>query len=759
MNLSRRIVLLVLAAAVLAPLAGCGSDDASVGQPVRRVLVFTMPDTTWGEVRRSDLPHLRSLVRESAVGEVSTRIGNTRASSTAAYLTLGSGTRAVAPTVDTGVALNPDELLGGVPTDEILRRRLGDAPSGIAYIPVGASIDANKVSPWGAEPGTLGDALEADGIGRAVIANADAAEGFPSDEIPADGAYARSAATALMGSDGIVPGGDVGRDLLQDDPDAPFGRRFDPAKVQDAFATAWRGADRKVVLVEASDLSRAAAYSRRASPTQASRLRTEALRDADALLGRLLRQTDPSTDAVLVVSPIASSGLGIATLRAPDVDSGLLRSATTRRAGYVYLADVAPTVLRLLGQEQPRDVEGRAFDVSPATGDRVGDLIDQARDAATRDERLPVVVPLLIAFLVLLTAATRWPHRCPGWMRPLLRPAAIGAIGLVPGTFLASLVPPAHTSGLIYALVVVATGVVTGVAGWLADRFRPGLGPFVGVGSLLLLITVDVLLGAPLQVNTVFGYSMAVAGRFTGLGNLAFALFGAVVVAFGVLLFDRYGRRALPWIGALFVVAVLVDGLPMLGADVGGVVATVPAYLLCWLALSGRRFHWRDAAATVFAGFVVVIGFGVLDSTRPGRSQTHLARLGQHVADGRLGLVDDVLLRRLHASFGDQRSSTVVLCLAIVLGAIAQAVLVDRGLAGFRARRRPVEPVPAALAVGFATLAALGLIANDSSIAVPATMLLVVVPVLLLRQPPPATESIDARAPVPEQGPRSMVPA
>lgn len=759
MSAGRRLVLLVLVGAILAPLAGCGGGDATVGRPARRVLVFTMPGTTWGEVRRSNLPHLRSLVRDSAVGEVSTRIGNTGTSSTAAYLTLGSGTRAVAPTVDTGVALNPDEDLAGVPADEILQRRLGDAPGGIAYIPVGASIDANKGSPWGAEPGTLGDALEAGGVDRAVIANADAAEGFPSDELPADGAYARSAATALMGSDGIVPGGDVGRDLLQDDPDAPFGRRLDPAKVQEAFRQSWDGPDRKVVLVEASDLARAAAYARRASPTQAARLRAEALKDADALLGRLLRQTDPKRDAVLVVAPIASSGLGIAILRTPDVHAGLLRSATTRRAGYVYLADVAPTVLRLLGEDQPRDIEGRAFDVSEASGDRVGDLIGQARDAANRDERLPVVVTVLIAFLVLLTAATRWPHRCPQRLRPLLRPAAIGALGLVPGTFLASLVPATHTNGVVYAVVVAAVGLVIGVVGWWADRWRPGLGPFVGVGALLLLIAGDVLLGAPLQVNTVFGYSMAVAGRFTGLGNLAFALFGAAVVAFGVLLVDRYGRRALPLAGAIFVAAVLIDGLPMLGADVGGVVATVPAYLLCWLALSGRRFHWRDVAATVAAGFVVVIGFGILDSSRPGRSQTHLARLGQHVADGRLGLVDDVLLRRLHASFGDQRSSTVILCLAIVMAAIVQAVLVDRGVLGPRARRRPFGPIRSALAVGFGTLATLGLVANDSSIAVPATMLLVVVPVLLLRQHPPAPEPVGASTPVETSKPDELVGA
>ena len=58
-------------------------------------------------------------------------------------------------------------------------------------------------------------------------------------------------------------------------------------------------------------------------------------------------------------------------LQAPGVDGGYLRSATTRRDGYVQLADVAPTVLELLGEEAPTDVEGRAFQVTPASGDRI----------------------------------------------------------------------------------------------------------------------------------------------------------------------------------------------------------------------------------------------------------------------------------------------------------------------------------------------------------------------------------------------------
>ena len=146
---------------------------------------------------------------------------------------MGAGTRAVAPLIDTAVAVEPDESYGGVPAAELLERRLGDVPDGIAYLGVGGAIDANETSAFGAEVGTLGDELADAGVRRAVVANADAVEGFVSEDPPPEGAYARGAATMLMGSDGILPEGAVSRALLRDDPDAPFGWRLDRDKVLD----------------------------------------------------------------------------------------------------------------------------------------------------------------------------------------------------------------------------------------------------------------------------------------------------------------------------------------------------------------------------------------------------------------------------------------------------------------------------------------------------------------------------------------------
>jgi len=729
----RRGLALLLAAVVV--LSGCAESEPVGREPVRRVLVVSMPGLTWSEVQDEELPALEGFVRGAAIGDISTRIGRRRASSTDAYLTIGAGTRSLAPEVDVAVALDPDETYGGVRTSEILARRLGEVPSGVAYLAAGAAADRNEGSLFGATPGLLGDLLEAAGVNRAVVANADAAEGFVSDEPPPDGAYARGAATALMGSDGIVPGGTVGRDLLAEDPLAPFGRRLDTAAVLRAFTSAWERPGRSVVLVEASDMARAAAYSARATAGQARALRSEALEGADGLLEELLALTSPE-DAVLVVSPVAgrtSPELAVTALRAPGVEAGLLRSSTTRRDGYVQLADVAPTILDLVGEDQPDQIEGRPFEVSPPGDyDRIERLADGADAAGFRDSLMPVVVPSVIGLLVLMALAALLPDRL-GRRRALVVPAALFALGVVPATFVVGQLPWTTGSTVLYAVAVVAVAVAIGSATTFVERRRRGLGVITALGIIVLLVIADVSAGAPLQVNAVFGYSLAVAGRFAGLGNLAFALFGSATVLLGALLAERYGRAGVLAAGGLWTTVVLVEGLPMLGADVGGVVSMVPAFGAATLVLVGKQLRVRHAVILLALSVVAVLGFAFVDMGRGAGSQTHLARLAEHALERRWGAFGDNLARRLEASFGGMEAGLWALVLGAIAGTAAYVVLAARGHLGPGAPRRLRQLPVRAAAVGVGVLALVGLVANDSSIAVPTTMLIVVSPVVAIR--------------------------
>jgi hypothetical protein len=160
----------------------------------------------------------------------------------------------------------------------------------------------------------------------------------------------------------------------------------------------------------------------------------------------------------------------------------------------------------------------------------------------------------------------------------------------------------------------------------------------------------------------------------------------------------------------------------------------VPAFALTYLILRGRTIGWRELVACGLLAVAVVVLLGLLDSSQAASSQTHLARIGQHLAAGRIGSVGTILWRRVHASFGGSAVLVWLLCLSLVAAALLQAGAVARKLVGPDAPRRSRSPETVALAVGLGALALVGLVVNDSSIAVPATMLIVIVPVLILRR-------------------------
>ena len=715
---------LALVALLVAVVTGCSSGDPVVAEPVERVFVVSVPGVSWADVRSGTMPTLRSFATDAAVGNLATRVGRREATLAGAYLTMGAGTRALAQPDGAGVALEPSEPYHAERAADVLRRRLGTDVDGLAYLAIGVARDVNGRSPFGAEVGALGDALATAGVHRAVVANGDVLEGRVDDD-----AYGRSAAAMLMTSTGTLDGGAVDRSLLGEDRSSPFGVALDLDLVMTAVGRE-AAEGRAVVLVEASDLSRAVTYER-ATSSRRRAMRTDALRAADELLARTLELAGPD-DAVLVLSPVAPSGapdLGVVALRAPDGDAGLLRSATTRRDGYVQLADVGPTILQLLDVPGMADVEGRPFRVA-ARGERglVAELASAGELADFRDSIVPTTVTVLIVALVAIAALAAGRRWLPPGVARAVPVLAAGMLGVLPATFLSASLGVAEPAA--YAALLVVGGALVAAAAFAVDRARPGTMPIVSVGVVLAVIAVDVLLGAPLQLNTVFGYSVAVAGRFAGVGNLAFALLGASALVFAALVAERYGRRGRRAAIAVLVAVLLVDGLPVLGADVGGVLSIVPSFGLAVLVLLGRRIRAVHVIGLLGAAFVALVLVAFVDLARPEADQTHLARLADHILDRRWEPFFDSLTRRWSASFGS--GSTGAWVVLILLAAAVLAFLLHRTV-GTRFRSAPLQPPTRAALVGLLVLATTGLVANDSSFAVPFTMLLVAAPAVLQR--------------------------
>jgi hypothetical protein len=487
-----------------------------------------------------------------------------------------------------------------------------------------------------------------------------------------------------------------------------------------------------VVLVEASDLVRADAYRNLATDDQRDVLRTAALRRTDQLFGQLLPEVDLRRDAVLVVGPAYSADettLTVAALHAPGTEAGLLRSPTTRRAGFVQLVDVAPTVLDVLGVDRPDSMGGRPFEVGDRDGsyaDRVDTLIES--DQAARfiaDQVEPVGIAFVTAHALLLVATALWMvNRFTGiFTVGRLQYAALALLGAIPMVFLARLLPFHDFGALAYWCFLVAGAVV--LAGvYLAAGRRTSLDPLIlATGAVVGLLAVDVVFGSRLQISSALGNSPIVAGRFTGCGNLAFAAIAASGLILATLLAERVGGRRGLWVAAgCLGFVVVVDGMPFWGADVGGVLSMAPAFLVMVVLLFGWRLRLRTVVVAVVGAAAAVGGFGLLDLARDADQRTHLGRLFETASDQGWSGVATVLERKLTANIASFSETLWTFGVVIAIAFFVWLVrFVPEELRSVVIRHPLLRPA----AVSAVVLLVLGLAVNDSGVRVPAFMLVV----------------------------------
>ncbi len=745
----RAPALLGLGLAVLAAVLVPAAPAAAALDPVERVLVVSLPTLSWQDLEDLDLPHLEAFLDEAAIGGFSTRSVDRRTTPGDAYTTIAAGTRADGDDDVDGQNFEVGEGYLGEPADEVFARRTGiDVTSGLFSLALPMLEAANADLDFGAELGALGDALDEGGVRAAVIANADG------DIEDPDVAYGRQAELGLMDGEGRVPTGRLADDLLEADPSSPFGRRLDLAEVEEAFADVWR--DDSVVLVEASDLARVDAYRDLATGAQRTRQRAAALVRSDELFGRLLAEVDPERDAVLVIGPYPQAGddhLTVAGLAAPGVDPGLLKSAVTRRSGFVTIVDVAPTILELVDVPLPDSMEGRPFERAGTGGsavDRRTWLVRANEEAQWRDGVITgVATAFVIAQLVLWVVAVLALGRHSARARRAVEVASLAVLSVLPLTYLARPLP-FHEWGLAaYWLWLIGGGVLVAV---LAQRLlrRWPADPLIGVLGLMLgVLLIDVtFVGGYLQINTVFGYTPTVAGRFAGLGNLAFAQIAASSTILAGLLASRIsGRRGIGVALGLLGVVLVVDASPFWGSDVGGALTMVPTFAGVAAVLLGMRLRLRTAVLVGLGTVVLFVLAGMVDLARPEESRTHLGRLFEDIGANGFEAFETVVVRKIGANLAVLTSSEWTLMIPVVFAFVLY--LIWRA-PGRLQRLREVIPQERAARVGFVIAAVLGFALNDSGIAVPGLMLGVMnaslVYLVLRTEDPPWKAEIDDAA-------------
>jgi len=663
-----------VALGVLAPVSA--SATAATRAPARRahhVLLVGVPGLRWYDITSRTTPVLWRLAGESSVGALSVRAVNGNTRRADGWLTLGSGDRARAFAPD--AATNAATALPDPSQPGQLR----------------ALADLNRSSAFGAQIGALGGALHKGGLTTAVVGGrgpllaamdpggrADLAAPSPADALPV-------------------------ADLVVDElPDAyaPL-----PGPARDA---ALRAVDRDVAAADAS------------------------LGNGDLLI-------------VAGVSDrlVGASRLTVAMAHGPGFQRRWLSSSSTKHEPFVQLVDVAPTILTELGQPTPAAMIGGTWTSGGrlAAGGRPAPVVARLVDLTDRSwaqSRLSgwfeTAFNEVLLGLTVAVGIIWWRGRARRWLVPV----ALTVAAMPVSTWLVQLLPWWRWGRWSVLPLTVAWAVVVGQVAYRGPwRGRPW-GPIGAVGiASAMVIALDVATGARLQLDAPFGDNPVVAGRFHGIGNAAFAVLAAGALLGAAALAAPLRRYTAAAVGAgVGLAAVVVDGLPAMGDDFGGVISLLPAVIvLSVLVAEIRVTPWR-LAAVLGSTAAAAAAFALYDYSLPASRRSHVGRFVQQLGDGTAWTV---VHRKLSAAERTVLSGSFRwVALAIAILAVLAWALERRGrIRVVRGEERRLASV--VIAVGVVGLLGAGL--NDSGVAITALAWAVAGPSLLLLTSPAVDRS------------------
>ncbi|GAB2989869.1 hypothetical protein [Actinotalea caeni] len=683
-------------AALLALLATVWSPAPADAEPGDRTVVLVgVPGLRW-----DDAEHLGGFldsVDDLAAGSLVVRSTTAVACPADGWLAISAGNRAA------GGCDNPRE-----PVD-------GAIPGWDGYL--AAADDAS----FGAEPGLLGDVLAEAGVTTTAIGP--------------------GAAVALATSDGTV---------------ADYRSYLTSTLTQDVADAVERS---DLVVVDLGDVWHGTATG--------DRTREEAVATVAAQLDAVLAGAAAGTDPVVLVSGISDDGApaGLRLLASAGLGAGELSSPSTRQAGYVLATDQHAWLLDLLGVD-PGPTSSIGAPAQVATTTAPADVVAAAQDRERHSDAQRPLIPGFFLGLVLVNltlfaavavglrrpkvARRVTPHRGP--VLRTLRALSLGVAAIPVASYLTNLLPWWRVEPPVVALlagVVAIAGLIVAVA-LLGPWRRALLGPAAAVAAVTaVVLAVDVVTGARLQVSAIMGIPTLVAGRFYGMNNTSFALFTAssilLTTALANTLVQRGRRRAAATVVVgVGVVAIVVDGAPSLGADFGGPPALLVAFGLLTLFAAGIRVTARRVVLVLLGAALVTTAIAFVDWLRPPGSRTHLGRFFADVLDGQMWpVIGRKLDQNLTILFNNRPLTILAICgvllvVLVLIRPVKETITSPHGgefawLSGgapISAMARTLPMLRPGL-IALAVAAGIGFAVNDSGIAIPALAVAVAVPLLL----------------------------
>lgn len=678
------------------------SSEFSYGIENKKVLLITINEVSFEDLYSMD--SVKDMIDAGAIALMNNRT-STRANSIKAYMTIGTGVRAEASLEAAAFEdINNENA-------QIYQRRLGPIESnqGIINLEMPKLITLNELGDYGASPGALGKALHLAGLKTAAIGNGDTSEN-----------RVRLAPLIAMDELGFVDYGSVDQGLNLEDPTYPFGIKTNYDKYRETIHAVWSDAD--FVSMDLEDISRLERYKNHMTEERYLLHKHTVLQEMSQFINTLLADIDLENTRVILVTPYPSaeaikSGNTLTPIivYGSGISQGVMTSDTTRREGIVGNVDIGPSVLDYF-ETSSDEMTGRTLRVIPKA-DNYSFLQDlNTKTVATSNFRYPVlstfaifeiIVSILALIIILIKDRlnSKWVNRFKNIL-----------LSTMTAPFVLLILPVFVRTNLVMTFILLIG--ITTIITYATKSIRKEIIDSIFLLSLITTVglLIDISTNGTLIKSSLLGYDPIIGARYYGIGNEYMGVLIGATLVFATSLLDRFKVNRI-WSLIIFFFTIVIIGYPGFGANVGGTMTAVAAFLFVSLRLFKVRIGIKQlffigtaiVAAVAFMAYVDIYLLG---------SKSHLAGAIQQIITEGPGIIFLIIKRKITMNLklvGVTIWSKVLLSAILII-----AILIYRPV-GTLYKLTSLYPNLALGWSGIVVACIVGFLVNDSGIVASAT--------------------------------------
>ncbi|WP_027340186.1 hypothetical protein [Halonatronum saccharophilum] len=615
------------------------SNPAFAQSSEGRFVIFLMDGVDIFELREVETPNLDILIDEGSIALMNTRTAG-GLDSEDAYLTIGSGDRALAGKM-AHLSFNKDEDYLGFKASQVYLSRVlkGSLKGEVLNLDIANLVALNKRNDYRPKVGNLGERLKESGFKVTVLGNAD----FLDEK--------RRGATLIgIDEDGVVYQGDVGQMMKLSSDQHPSLHITNKSYLLKRYNDYLPKSD--LLIIESGDTSRVESVKSLVMEDRFDKEKVKAIKRVDSLLGHIVKELDFNKDYIMVLTPTLSkqaiakgNRLGFVTLVGPEIERGLLRSPTTKRAGIVSNLDISPTVYSyLLGEDN-----------SSFTGSKIGyiksdkglDYLEEISHLVNRTFRLrPTLIKGFIILQIILLALVGLMLIANGMLPNFIKlniSCFIIGILWIPLLFLLSSFYIMNNIFIMGILSILLTGFLAYLTrGYFKSKLAPLL---ISSLSITIILIVDIIFGSNLIKTSILGYSPVIGARYYGIGNEFMGiLIGSSIVSLTMV--KDFFNLSIKLIAIILVSISIVIGHPLFGANFGGLLTSTSAFLLIYFWLKGYQWDLTLVLKFLFIISIIVLSIISLDIINFFGEQSHIGRTLSQIRSGGLGEILVIIYRK-----------------------------------------------------------------------------------------------------------------